>query len=351
MISVTSDKKNSSNWLTAIRLFAASLVVISHGFAFIGLHEPVFLGRYSLGHTGVWIFFSISGFLISKSWHADPDIQRFLLRRSLRIFPALWLCVAATIFLLGPLVSTKSPAEYFMNAGTWRYLNNMVLYITFQLPGVFETNPVKLAVNGSLWSLPAEFAMYMFVAFVGLSTMKHWGWVFSALAFLALANLWAFRTSEPLVVYATDVRQIVMCGSLFLVGVVIERFKLNRFMSWQATLLVSALWWASTLVPDLLNLSTMIFLPWIALSIGLAPQNVFSRLDSHDYSYGLYLYAFPIQQAIVHFKWAKEPWACIALAFLLIMPITALSWHLLEKKLLKLKPKKRVATDAAAPRT
>lgn len=339
-----SENGYSTNCLTAIRFFAASLVVVSHGFAFIGLHEPVFLGRYSLGHTGVWIFFSISGYLISKSWNADPNLQRFLLKRSLRIFPALWLCVLITIVVIGLLVSTKSMTDYFASSGTWRYLNNMALYITFQLPGVFETNPVKLAVNGSLWSLPAEFTMYIFVAIVGFLTTKRWVWIVSTIAFLALANLWAFPSSKPLVVYATDVRQIVMCGSLFLVGVVIERYQLNRFMSWQATMIVSAMWWASTFVPEVVNLSTMIFLPWVTLSLGLTPQTIFSRIDSYDYSYGLYLYAFPIQQAIVHFKWAQEPWTCIALAFFLILPIAAVSWHLLEKRMLTLKPKKQSAS-------
>ena len=150
----------TKNSLDLLRLVAATLVLYSHQHVLTGLAEPSFFGWNTFGGAGVTIFFFLSGLLVWSSWERDPDARRFFMRRSLRIFPALWVVVLASVFLLGPALSSLSVPEYFSASATWRYLSTAILVVHNFLPGVFIDNPYPLAVNGSLWTLPVEFLCY-----------------------------------------------------------------------------------------------------------------------------------------------------------------------------------------------
>ena len=102
--------------------------------------------------------------LVWSSWERDSDLKRFFMRRSLRIFPVLWVLVFWAIFLLGPVFSTLRLTDYFAASETWRYLSMALLLPRHALPGVFADNPFPLAVNGSLWTLPVEFLCSITVA-------------------------------------------------------------------------------------------------------------------------------------------------------------------------------------------
>ena len=105
------SRRNNFN---ALRLIAALMVLVSHCFALTNHTEP--LGSISgetLGELGVSIFFAISGFLIARSWCDDPVIGRFLLKRALRLIPALVVAVLVTALVVGPLVTVLSPSGYF----------------------------------------------------------------------------------------------------------------------------------------------------------------------------------------------------------------------------------------------
>lgn len=159
--------RNDNN-LTFVRWVAALMVLYGHSFVFTGNTESLFLGIVTYGPLGVAIFFSISGFLIARSWNADPSPIRFLIKRVLRIFPALAVCITLSVFVLGPIVTTLELREYLQHPATLDYLSNVFLYITYYLPGVFENNVYPNAVNGSLWSLPVEFFMYLLLAATGM---------------------------------------------------------------------------------------------------------------------------------------------------------------------------------------
>src|SRR5690606_11509196 len=95
-------------------------------------------------------------------WWSDPHLGRFLMRRGLRLFPALIVLLALTVLVLGAMLTTLPLKEYATNGSTVRYfLYNAVLYPVYGLPGVFPDNPYPNAVNGSLWSLPVEVSMYL----------------------------------------------------------------------------------------------------------------------------------------------------------------------------------------------
>ena len=219
------------NNLTALRWFAACLVLYGHAFVFLGLPEPLFLQWVPMGPLGVYIFFAISGYLVAQSWQRDPNVPRFLAKRALRIFPGLLVCTLLSVLVLGPWLTTLDMATYWRNEHTRGYFTNVALYMTYHLPGVFAQNKLPHAVNGSLWSLPVEFFMYLLLAFLGLVGTwfqnQKWGnWLtaLTTLSFMLLVALWALPSTEALVVYRTDLRQIPLCGVYFMVGVCLFQF-------------------------------------------------------------------------------------------------------------------------------
>lgn len=121
------------------------------------------------------LFFVLSGYLITHSYLRINNIIAFLMFRILRLFPALWVLVLFTAFIVGPIVakygSHTTYIEYFNNHLFVGYLNNMSLYnIRYLLPWFNSKADViySTAVNGSLWTLPLEFSCYILVALFGI---------------------------------------------------------------------------------------------------------------------------------------------------------------------------------------
>lgn len=338
------DEGKKQNNLNAVRLAAAVLVLYGHAHVFLGLPDPLFLSLISLGTLGVFIFFTISGYLIVESWYRDPNIVRYFTRRLLRIFPALAVCTILTVFVLGPMVTTKPIKEYFESPFLRIYLRNIVLYINYYLPGVFEKNPYPNAVNGSLWTLPVEFSMYILVSFVGLLRGNRWVWLVLALTSILITIFWAHQANEMLVVYATDLRQIFICGSYFWVGAVFYAFDVKRFFSITSVVVVLLIMLCMEANTSELRIALMVLLPFVVLGFGLSYSNCLNRVTRFgDYSYGIYIYAFPVQQTLVMLYPNIGIQAYICVSFLLTLLLAIPSWHLIEKRALALKPRRAVS--------
>lgn len=326
------------NNLTALRWLAAGLVLYGHSFVFLGLPEPRFMGWVPLGPLGVYIFFAISGYLVAQSWNSDPNLFRFLQRRALRIFPGLIVCTVLTVVVLGPLMTDLRLVDYFKSPYTRGYFTNIALYITYYLPGVFETNHYPRAVNGSLWTLPAEFSMYLALALFGFTRIPRIGWLAAALGLMVLTKFWAGQSPDPLVVYGTDVRQVVLCGVYFWVGAAFFRYKGSRIFSTTSIFAAVIIWLSLSRWPEIFVVASWVMLPFLALAFGLASSPWLSRLASYDYSYGIYIYAFPIQQTVAKF-WPQMPIGLyLAITGAGTVVLAALSWHWIESSALKLKP-------------
>ena len=344
---VVTPATDHHNNLTALRWFAAGLVLYGHAFVFLGLPEPLFLQWVPMGPLGVYIFFAISGYLVAQSWERDPHVLRFLAKRALRIFPGLAVCTLLSVLVLGPLLTTLDAGTYWRNEHTRGYLTNMALYITYHLPGVFANNRLPHAVNGSLWSLPVEFFMYLLLALLGLlaaafkavsNRLLAWAVGVMALVFMLLAALWAGTTTEALVMYRTDLRQVPMCGVYFLVGASLYCFKLTKYFTLSNVLLALVLWLCLGVQPHWFAMAAWVVLPFVVLAFGLARQPWLVRMHARDYSYGIYIYAFPVQQTLVSF-WPEMALPAYLLSTLVItVALAALSWHFVEKPALKLKP-------------
>jgi peptidoglycan/LPS O-acetylase OafA/YrhL len=328
------------NNLNVLRLIGASLVLYGHSFVFLGLREPLFLSWSPLGPLGVYIFFTISGYLITQSSERAPHLLRFFARRALRIFPGLIVCSLLSVLILGPALTTLPLQDYFENQYTWQYLRNIGLYIGYYLPGVFESNRVPNAVNGSLWSLPVEFLMYIVVATSCL--LRGNRWVFAALAVISavITLFWAQSTTEMVVVYAFDLRQAFICGTYFWVGAVFYKFDLKRFFSLSAAVIACVVILCLEPWAEVLRVVAWVLLPTIVLAFGLSYSPMLNKLTcSGDYSYGIYIYAFPIQQTVVYLYPQMPLSSYLPLCFTLALLCAILSWHLVEQPSLALRPR------------
>jgi peptidoglycan/LPS O-acetylase OafA/YrhL len=330
-----------------LRLFAAALVVVGHGYALVG-HAPPKIFSISVSTFGVITFFSISGYLIAGSWERQPRLFDFFLKRILRLFPALIVIVLLTAFLFGPIVSDLNAKTYFSDPATYGYLKNSLLYIVYYLPGVFITNPLPNAVNGSLWSLPVEFFCYMMLPMIGMfaSRFRLPFFVFLSGGFSILATyLTVFKSGQQFVFYATDLTSGSSMAAYFAAGAAI--WHLRRLIPAKITNCViagTAYFILSTLevkaAQFFINAISTFLLSYIIITIG---EIKYFRLPNAarwgDFSYGLYLYAFPIQQLLIkNFRAEFSEETLIALALIISMPCAILSWHLVEKYALRLKP-------------
>jgi peptidoglycan/LPS O-acetylase OafA/YrhL len=331
--------------LDLLRLVAAAFVLYSHQYALLGLPEPSFFGWNSFGGAGVTVFFFLSGMLVSSSWMRDADIGRFFQRRCLRIFPALWVTVLLTISILGPLMTTLPWLAYFNAAETWRYLTTAILLPRNVLPGVFETNPYPFAINGSLWTLPVEFLCYVTVAVVGIPRPARDGGglvvaLLIAVLLAAYAPLLAGARFTPhfemiaifwwgaLYGYCTARPWKVLQGRFLLLGLIALAglgFALLGTRGAERTALV------------LFAMAAVALAERTGLGVWLT-----DRLG--DLSYGVYIYAFPVQQIVVHWNGSATLsfTELFVLSALLTFALAYASWHLIERPALRLKPRVRV---------
>lgn len=148
--------------------------------------------------------------------------------------------------------------------------------------------------------------------------------------------------------YRTDLRQVVMCGVYFWVGALFFRYRISRFISLTNVVCVFALWLAFTRWIELFVMASWLILPFLALAFGLATNSWLSRISKLDYSYGIYIYAFPVQQALVYLDPKMALWLYLLLSALITLCFAALSWHFIEKPALSLKPRSgRVVVPSA----
>jgi peptidoglycan/LPS O-acetylase OafA/YrhL len=329
--------------LTILRMFAAVMVLYGHSFEFLGMTHPLFAQSTTFGPLGVNIFFSISGYLVIQSWESDPNLYRFWVRRILRIFPALTVCILLTIFLIGPINTKYSYWDYFKNEYTWGYLSNIYLYITFYLPGVFAENRVPNNVNGSLWSLPVEFSMYLILPILSFFGKMKNNLIAILILSILLSIFWAFQTTTMLVFYRTDMRQIAMCGVYFFMGACFHTFKIKKYFNLSYVLIIFVIWLSLSRWSVAFALSSWFCIPFIALAFGVSNENILSKYVKNDYSYGIYIYAFPIQQTIASIYPNINFYNYLIISILSTLLLAYASWHLIEKQFLKFKPKKFVS--------
>ncbi len=323
------------NNLDFLRFAAASGVILSHAFPLgegKGAVEPLeqlTRGQLSLGRLCVAVFLVISGVLITRSWERAPDLARFTWARALRIFPGLAVMLLLTALVLGPAFTTLPLRAYLTSADTHLYwLRNVTLVAPqWNLPGVFESNAYSPAVNGSLWTLKYEVGFYLLTLALGLAGLLRrsvvvFGWVGAAVASLITGRLGFW---PELYLY-------------FGGGVALYLWRDKVRLSPWVALACAAAW----LVMARLGygrIGTGLFGAYVVLYLAYLPVGALAGFGRRgDFSYGVYVYAFPVQQAVTALLGGRtEWWVNAAVSFPVVVALSALSWHLVEKPALKLK--------------
>lgn len=347
-----------NNLFNQIRIFAATSVLVSHAFPICGQTELEPLQAVigvSMGYVAVAVFFCLSGFLIVRSWEQRPNLRRFLIARSFRIYPGLWVALLLTVFVLGPLISTSNVSTYFRSGLTWQYLrvNGTLISSRLALPGVFEEQ-FENAVNGSLWTLPMEMYCYLATALLGVTriisrrTIVLW-------ASLSLNILHFLVVLEVLTVSHDKVARLISVGSLFASGATFYLFRDRVVLSSKAALAVCLVCVAAMAGPLQGRLISLhLATPYLLLCAGYLPCHRRQiRQFSTDLSYGVYIYAFPIQQLAVALWPNMQWWQNVLFALPLTFGFAWLSWRFIEERSIKLGRRfiSNRTTPAATPET
>jgi peptidoglycan/LPS O-acetylase OafA/YrhL len=329
------ERKNNN--FDAMRLLGAISVFISHGHGFTNKEaEPLYAltGRYYVGKLGLFIFFTLSGFLISRSL-TRSSVKDFLWNRFLRICPGIAVCSLLTILVTGCIFTTLPVKEFLLHFQTWYFLiqNSFPVRIIFTLPGVFDGK----GVNASLWTIPVDIRMYgiLLMAYLLRLFTKRWlivcGWILLIIAYLFFTKL-LMNISGLKNLYS-----LFYVGTWFIGGAVFYLYRDKvpvRFSIW---ILLLVLWLATwKFFPYYLSISEMLFFIYTIILAGVSKIHI--PFPKADISYGFYLYAFPIQQSIYH-AWGDQlsPWQFHAISFSTTLIFGIASWFLVEKKALTLK--------------
>jgi peptidoglycan/LPS O-acetylase OafA/YrhL len=327
--------RGKDNNFDLIRFFAATLVIFSHSYPLTlrtyNKYEPLYYisnGQDTLGQLAVFIFFITSGLLITQSYERCDNVLHFLRARVLRIFPALIVVVLLTVFVLGPMVTNLTLQEYFTNPITYDYLQTAFLNIKYYLPGVFENNVYKNNVNSSIWTLKIEFVFYIVVAVLGfLKLLKK--------EIVLLMFLTTLVLSFLNLKVATDYIEMFIFFSAGMV-IYLYRFeiKLNSLVAFFSIVFIII-----TLFTGGFPQAFSIFGAYLIMMIAFSQKFKFANFSKHgDFSYGIYIYAFPVQQTICYyFNNTMTPFLNFIIAFPITLLFAILSWKLIEKNALSLK--------------
>lgn len=351
-----------------LRIFLALVIFVGHAKWIAGLngmaidnvaHQASLAAAHTAGLDGLWhvtpwaglgrpfklalvpMFFALSGFLVMGSAVRLKSTSTFLAHRVLRILPALVVEVALSACVLGWWFTNVPLDQYVSDPQFLRYFQNIWGNISYSLPGVFAGNPVPFLVNVNLWTLPSEFYCYLAMALLMLTRLVYHRAVFSVLMLLATLGLAMAHAltglSAPLGPYPAHV--VVY---YFFVGVLFFHWK-DRIPASPWLFLASLPLSYALLMFDALTYVAPVVVAYMTLFVGLLPIPKSRVLSSGDYSYGLYLYGFPITQALVAWRpqWFSGSlpafMGLLLVATVLSFAFAAISWHLIEKHALALK--------------
>lgn len=354
--SIATGENGRKNSIGAVRLGLAGLVVYTHAFYLGGFGQEWLLGwshgAMTAGHFAVQCFFALSGWLVAASWCRQPALGRFLWHRFLRIAPAMWACLTVTALVFTPLLwlYTNDPRTPFfsLEPSALGYIwNNLVLPRSQIAVGPFPSGGAWNGDwNGSLWTLFYEGACYLIIAALGLAGLltrrRNVGTALIA-GLLILHPVIALLPPDdaPALLrrlYDTPGKLLTLHFLAGAVWAVWPRETTALLRRNDLALLLLVTLFVSWHYPFHAWLSPFV-LPFCVLTLsqhGLWAN--FERRVGGDYSYGLYLYAYPAQQILATFELPDRGFTAYLLGSLALgLVCAATSWHLLEKPVLSLK--------------
>lgn len=320
-----------------LRLAFSFLVIISHA---PELHDGnrsreilSNLIDISFGELAVIGFFLVSGYLIVKSFVESSSTRSYLLKRVLRIYPAFIACYILCIFVVAPLAGGSM--SYLFGVGALKEIAKIALLETPFVPGTFADLP-QPAINGAIWTIAYEFRCYLLVILLGYS-----GVLRRPMAYLAITAAFLFASAinlphelpfgEYLIglpfASARFTAAFLVGGAYFLFG---NRIKYSAASGLVAVALLVAL--LAVKAPTILAIITVgsYIVLWFALYVPAGRLSAFT--ETTDISYGVYLYAWPVQNLVYFVIPSMGVLVGGSIAAAAAGCLGFLSWHLLERK-------------------
>jgi peptidoglycan/LPS O-acetylase OafA/YrhL len=286
------------------------------------------------------MFFIVSGYLVTGSALRVRNTPLFLAFRVLRIAPALVFEVTLSAIVLGPLLTERRLIDYFRDALFAKYFLNILGNLHFFLPGMFASNPVSGIVNLNLWTLLPEYYCYLII---------------SVLMFMRLIYSRRYLTLIGTVSLVAATAYVIRGKNLAnFVGVVDWKFLVLSFVlgclayHWNHRIVVSRAGAAVALLVaslSFMHLSLILFAliaaTYLVIYVGMRGPHLPTLLRNGDYSYGIYLFGFPVQQTIVYLlpPELRSGYFVLAIGLPFTLALAMCSWHLVERPTLSLKAK------------
>ena len=345
------------NNIDAIRLILAILVLFSHSFpAATNSEESEPLSwltrdQTNFGGLAVDWFFVLSGFLITQSWERSQSAFRFLLKRVARIYPGFLMASAIGLWVVVPLVAQSNGWQVFSFGTLKTNIPRLLLLRRSEgLPEIFPHNPIPVTLNASLWTISYEFWCYLGVMLLGSLTLLKHRWLMLAF-FLGTVLLGYYVAYNDLIIlYKTSAgwrpfelvfgqpRFWTRLAPMYLAGVVTYLFR---------EYLQPSRWWAlgsigvlavGIFIPSGLTLVAPVFGTYLLFYLCFTQDIRWHNVAKYgDFSYGIYLYAFPIQQLVMmRFGQSIGPYQLFGLAFVPTVIAGILSWYLVERRFLRM---------------
>ena len=315
------------------------------------------------GYAILAMFFALSGFLIAGSG-MRLKLKDFLINRGMRIIPALAVEIVLSALILGPIFTTLPLGAYFKDPGTYHYFTNIIGVINYMLPGVFKTHADPY-VNASLWTVPFEYACYAIMSgLIVFGVLKQRGLVIGLAALVIAAGLAVqvagigaghahFHEAHGAQALFETVINFLFLGKgsrlfpSFLLGIAIYLYRDKVPYHWGlfglcavVCVVVALLGPAPWLTQPVLNVILCPALVYMTAFLGVTKFPILPLYSKGDYSYGIYLYGFPVQQALTSlFPGLTDHFSHFIISMVLITAFAAFSWHVIEKPILKFRKK------------
>ena len=332
--SLGSRFESSPNALNLLRLLLAFEVLAWHSWALRGGSLPPRVQLF-VADVGVDGFFAISGLLICRAWLRHPNLSRFAVARARRILPGLWVCLAVTALLIAPAVSFAVGDPVPSPGASWSYLlSNAGVWVNEWDIGGTPRGLADGAWNGSLWTLAWECMCYAAVALLGVLrllrprvvlgvTVAFWSYGLV----LELVGISGVAVARPMWQWMPQ-----RAGLMFATGAALwcyrDRIRLDRRLV-MASVAVLPL---SIVLVDNYRLLAAPAVAYLCMSLALTLGRHQAARLTHDISYGVYIYAFPLQQALLLLGCGRLPWLWfLALSVVSVVPAAVASWVLVER--------------------
>ncbi len=333
-----------------LRISLALLIMGVHAVTLTGQsdlleHSPLWIVKFSL----VPMFFALSGFLITGS-ASRLNLSNFLINRSLRIVPALAVDTCVCALIIGPLFTDVSLGEYFSSHQFFSYFLNMVGWVHYYLPGLFEHH-LNDKVNGSLWTVPFEICCYLLMS---LLISIRWlsdrfsvlrlcvGYLAISVAYQGLKQTFPAPDTpltQGLDILFYDERTQTITAFLFGIAAYQNRARIpySRALFAACLLALALCGLGMDAEAGRLPLPRLVLLPCVTYAmvfIGLTPVPLPALLRSGDYSYGVYLYHQPFLQIAIQLAPRISPLGAFVASAPAVLGVAWLSWHFVEKPIL-----------------